>query len=186
MTANKSLFGVFLLAGLCASFSTKAADSSPSAPSLFGMHEIVLQSVRLGNKNDSDSCTLNAGDLLGGLFNVLKTNNAPVVSLLDVKPPTLDIPRVELIPEIVTSYDKGLSCVSWVSLTAQSQSALPIPPVDTPRRVTLTYWRHGVLVGSPQSFHTREVSEALLRLGRQFADQYKTDQPPLLPGSGVP
>ena len=186
MNANKFAVLAFFMAGVLSGVPAQAGESGTSAPALFGIHDIVLQYARLGDKDASASCGIIPGTLLSDFFRAMKSYGLPIQSLLEAKPPMVGVPRVDLVPEIYSVYDKGLNCVSWVSLTAQSQSAMPLAPVPTPRRVTVTYWRNGVLIGSPENFHAHEVSEALLRLGHQFADQYKTDQPPVLPGSGTP
>ena len=72
-----------------------------------------------------------------------------------------------------------------ISLTVQSQVAQVIPPATTPRHVTVTYWHSGALISGLQGLHSHAVTDALLKMGQQLLDQYKTDQPPAPIGAQV-
>ncbi len=114
----------------------------------------------------------------------LKEDQLPAFSVIEAPAPKMDLARIDLFPEIVTLQRQGLDCTSWISLTAQSKATVRVPPVETPRHVTINYWRGGLMVSSTQIGHARTVREALIKLAAQFSRQYRSDQPPPMPDLG--
>lgn len=152
-----------------------------AGPAMLDVKEVLIQSPRFGDTKAADQCGLTREELTGLLEKTLKDNDVPAFSVAEAKPPMLDRARIELMPEIATLNSGGLDCTSWVSLTAQGRASVVIPPVAVARTVTVTYWHDGILLDSDQTTHQRLVGEALEKLARAFAQQYRLDQPPDLP-----
>jgi hypothetical protein len=152
-----------------------------AAPAMFGVEDIVIQIPHFGDDKTADSCGLDPSELADTIEETLKDHNVPVSSVTEAKPSAIGVARVNLLPDIFTFNSQGLDCTSWVSLAAESRNSVRIPPVDTSRSVTISYWREGTMLASSQSTHERAVVEAFRKLARQFAEQYKLDQPPSLP-----
>jgi hypothetical protein len=157
------------------------AHAQSAAPALFDVKDIVLQGTRFGDPKVADSCGLVREDLGKIILKVLQDNSLPAENAADAKPAMIDQARIDLRPEVFSFNNGGLDCVSWVSLTADSQNNLRVPPVDATRSVSVTYWRQGLLLTSGQSVHARVVGEALQKLAIQFAQKFRLDQPPALP-----
>jgi hypothetical protein len=90
----------------------------------------------------------------------------------------MGVARIELVPEIASVSTQELDCTSWISLTAQNQTNVHIPPVDTLRNVTVVYWKQGSMVTSGQALHHALIGDLLKKMADQFAQQYHIDQPP--------
>lgn len=157
------------------------AYAQGAAPPMFGVEEVVIQIPHFGNDKTADECGLDSATLSDIIEDTLKDNNVPAVSVAEAKPSVLGVARINLLPDVFSFNSQGLDCTSWVSLSAESRNSVRIPPVDTSRNVTISYWREGTLLASSQTTHERTVGEALRKLGRHFAEQYKLDQPPPLP-----
>ena len=166
-----------LLLALTPSF----AYAQGAAPALFGVEEVVIQVPHFGNDKTADECGLDPSALSDILEQTLKDNNVPAVAVAEAKPPVIGVARINLLPDVFSFNSQGLDCTSWVSLAAESHNSIRVPPVDTSRNVTVSYWREGTMLGSSQTTHERTVSEALRKLALHFAEQYKLDQPPPLP-----
>jgi hypothetical protein len=154
-----------------------------AAPALSGVQEILVRTVHLGGGSISKGCVSSEEKLSGGLVKSFKNYDVPAVSVIDAKPAQIGSARVDMIPEIIVSGSQGLECTSWVSLSAQTQQTLRIPPLEAPRNVIVTYWRGGLMVSSTSTSHPQALADALDKLARQFAQQFKLDQPPPLPAS---
>lgn len=183
-TSRRFWLGSFLCAGLL--FIANPVWAQGSTPALSGVSEIQIQPGRMGNKPASDSCGLSSGEVAAQIQDFLKTHNLPVYSIMDTPEQIQGRARIELLPEVVTLNPQGIDCVSWVAMSAQSRASLVIPPVRTPRNVTVTYWRGGLMVSSTQISHPRAMKEALEKLSGQLARQYRLDQPPALPDFSKP
>lgn len=185
MTANKPhapfrFISSFFL-GVCLFLAVTEARAQGSAPSLMGVTEIQVQHARFGNTAASDGCGLSNSIASGHILEKLKEVQLPAFSVMDAPALKMGVARIDLMPEVVTMQKQGLDCTSWVALMAQSRVSTRIPPIETPRNVTVTYWRGGLMISSPQVSHPRAVREALYKLSLEFAKQYRADQPPPLP-----
>jgi hypothetical protein len=180
MNGNKrhSIIAACLLLLLTPSY---ARAQGGSAPAMFDVKEVIVQYAHFGDPETADTCGLAREELAAALTKTLKDNGVPAIAVSEANPPILGTARIDLEPEIFSFNSQGLDCTSWVSLTAQSQNSAHIPPVDISRNVTITYWHQGVLLSSSQATHEHIVSDALQRLARQFAQQYKLDQPAVMP-----
>jgi hypothetical protein len=157
------------------------ACAQGAAPAMFGVEEVIVQIPHFGNDKTADECGLDPSELSDILEQTLQQNNVPAVSVAEAKPSVIGIARINLLPDVFSFNSQGLDCTSWVSLAAESRNSVRIPPVDTSRNVTISYWREGIMLASSQTTHERTVGEALRKLARQFATQYKLDQPPPVP-----
>jgi len=175
----------FFLLGL--SSSAQAAAVEGSAPALSNVESIVLQSVRVGGTtngvgNVTNACSIARGEIDTALIKILKNYGLPITVPQNAKPAHVGFARIDLVPEVVTSNNQDSSeCTTWISLSAQTNSTVRIPPVETPRNVVVTYWRGGLLVTSSPTANGRAINDALDKLARQLSQQYKLDQPPELP-----
>jgi len=158
-----------------------SSANAQAAPSMFGVQEIVVQYAHFTNPKDADACGLVREDLAAVLNKSLQIDSIPATAASEAKPQMLGVARIELVPEIAPVNSQSLDCTSWISLTAQSQGGLHIPPIETPRSVTVVYWHQGLMVSSGQSTHAHAVEEALERMAHAFAKQYRIDQPPEIP-----
>jgi hypothetical protein len=157
------------------------AQAQTSAPALFDVQEIIVQYTHFGDPKTADACGLVREDLAKIIGKIMQDNGVPAFSVVEAKPPEIDVARIDLVPEIYTFSGNGLDCTSWVSLTAKSEGNVHVPPVDAPRNVTVIYWRQGLMLSSSQALHARVVGEAMQKLAGQFAQKYRLDQPPPLP-----
>lgn len=149
-----------------------------AASGLYGVKEVVVQYAHFTDPKAADSCGLSRENVATVLNKYLKDDNVPAIAVADVKPSMTGVMRINLVPEIATVNYQGFDCISWVSLAAQGQSNVLVPPSDTLRSVTITYWHQGAMVVSGQSAHDRLVGEMVQKMAKQFAQQYRLDQPP--------
>lgn len=172
-------FSCFLGIGLFLASPSMAQQGAVSA--MANVKEVLVQYTNFANPKIATLCGLERETIAADITKILQQGSVPYIPVAEAKPVMLGVARIELVPEIATVNADSLSCTSWVSLQAQSRSGLQIPPIPTPRNVTVTYWRGGSLVTSSQSAHARLVSETMTKLSNQFAQQYRLDQPPALP-----
>ena len=170
LSRNGMILGVILSA-----FFPMVAEASGAAGAMFSVQAVNLDYVHFGNPKASEDCGLARDDVSNAVKAALQASNLPTVTLAQPKPPIISVARVEVIPEI-TSINQGLDCVSWVSLSAQTENNLTIPPVEILRNVTISYWRQGALINSGQSIHQRAVVEAFQKMAASFGKQYRQDQ----------
>jgi len=190
MNASNRIFissAIGLLCMLLGGSPVSAADSSAiyaaTAPALSNVKEMIVQNVRTGGvlAKSKRNCGINSEALTSHLIKLLKNYGLPAFSPVEAKPAQMDVARIEIHPEVVTSNSQDVECTSWVSLSAQTQNALRVPPVETPRSVVVTYWRGGLMVNSLETAHAHVVAEAFEKLVRQLSSQYNRDQPPQIP-----
>lgn len=155
--------------------------SEGSAPALSNIQELVVQNIRFGNNTGKSICGVRDDVLLARVVQDLKSYNLPAFSVMEAKPIKIGVARVEIVPEILSTNSQGIECTSWVSLTAQSNNTLRIPPIETPRNIIVTYWRANILVSSSENAHPQVLNDAFDKLTRKFAQQFRMDQPPPLP-----
>lgn len=153
------------------------AQAQNSAPAMFGVKEILVQYPHINNPEAGKFCGLTNSDLLQGIVKNMKANGLPVITPMEALPPSEDIARIEVWPEIFTLNNEGIDCTSWVSLSIKSEHTLLVPPIKFPRSVVIEYWAKGGLVTSSESQHQRTVIAAFNRLGDEFAVQFQSDQP---------
>lgn len=174
-----------LLAGLVllafSLFATRGHAAEGSAPAMSNVKEILVLGVKPGNEAVTQMCGIKPDKLTQYIVKTLKSYSLPATSALEAKPTRFDTARIEVLPEILSTNTQGIECTSWVSLTAQSENTLHIPPIETPRNVLVTYWRGGVLVSSVVPSHQQVLTNTFEKLCRKFAQQYRMDQPPPLP-----
>jgi len=164
-----------------ASFLPSNLYAQASAPGMFDVKEVVIQYARFANPKASDVCGLTREGVNTLLIKTLADGLVPAISVADAKPPMMGVARIEIVPEISTISNQGLDCTSWVSLTAQSQNNVRIPPIDAMRNVTVVYWRKGTLTMTDQSLHSGTVADLLQKMATDFAQRYLLDQPPKIP-----
>ncbi|MDD5587197.1 MAG: hypothetical protein PHY92_09660 [Alphaproteobacteria bacterium] len=155
-----------------------------AAPALSNVKEMVVQGLRISDTAANKNCGITAETLSKALLKSLKNYGLPAFSLIEAKPSMMGVARIELFPEVVSANTEGIVCTSWVSVSAQTQNTLPLPPIETPRNVIVTYWRGGVLVSSVESTHGKVLADAFEKLARQLSIQFNRDQPPPLPSFG--
>ncbi|MGE3623984.1 MAG: hypothetical protein AB7H77_08985 [Bdellovibrionales bacterium] len=174
-----------LLAGAAflAAFPVHAESVGGAAPAMFAVEEVLLQFTRFGNNKVAESCGLTQNDLDAVIAKTLKDAGVPHAMVGDAKPAMAGRARINFGATIITLNSQGMDCTSWVSLAAETKNSLHVPPVDISRNVTVVYWREGSLMTTSQTVHARQVSDALQKITRHFAEQYKLDQPPALPGA---
>ncbi len=173
---TKSAAVVFFLAA-----PSLAHAQGGSAPAMFNVKEVVVQYAHFGDPETADTCGLSREELAAALVKTLKDDNVPAMPAAEANPPMIGNARIELVSDIFSFNSQGLDCTSWVSLTAQSRNSVHIPPVDISRNVTITYWHEGALLSSSQATHQHIISDTLQKLARHFAQQYKLDQPTIVP-----
>lgn len=178
MNGNKLLFCCTATLGLALA-STQAA--AQAVPAMSGVQEVQVQHARVGNSAATGACGTSSGEIAADVLKVLKGDNIPAFSVIDAPPPRMGVARIDLIPEIITLQQQGLTCTSWISLFAQSRGSIRVPPVETPRNITALYWRGGLMISTTQAGHPRALTEAFGKLALQFSRQYRMDQPPPLP-----
>lgn len=179
------LFSLFLVCGN-ASFAGENGIVSAnnnvvglgSAPAMLNVKDIILQYVRTGDPDVAKLCGVSRKDVSEVIMKNLKEASVPITLVSDARPPLMGAARIDLIPEVVSLNTQGGDCTSWVSLIAQTQNTLTIPPIKIPRNVFVTYWRSGIIVMSSQSGHGEALVGAINRLAQLFVKQYKIDQPP--------
>jgi hypothetical protein len=147
-----------------------------AAPSLFEVREVLVRDVNIGNAKSASACGLSGDELNAVVTKTLRDNDVTALLASKAEPMMIDVARIEMVPEIVPADSGGLDCSSWVSLAAQSQNTLRVPPVDAPRTVTVVYWRQGMMVTSIQSSHNALIGQTLEKMALQFVRKYKQDQ----------
>jgi len=157
------------------------AHAQGAAPGMSGVQEVIVQYTHFGDAKNSDSCGLERESIAASLNKILSDSGTPAIPAAIAKPPMMGVARIELVPEIWSLAQQGLDCTSWVSLSAQSQSNVHIPPLDVLRNVKIVYWQKGALIASGQANHAEKVNQLLSEMAQQFAKQYRLDQPPALP-----
>lgn len=151
-----------------------------SLPAMSGITELLVQYTRFGNPKASDECGISNGEMDASLIKSIKSFGVPAISAIEAKPKTENMPRIEILPEIITAKNTGNDCTSWISLTVQTQNSLRIPPINMNRNVLVVYWRGGLIVNSDKAAHARSINEAWDKISNLFSIQYKNDQPPIL------
>ena len=179
---HRLALAALLLTGCLTSMDCLAYEGA--APALSNVKEMLVQNVRTGGTSAAKGCGVNQEALLAVLIKDLKNYNLPAFSLIEAKPSQMDMARIELLPEVITSNTQGVECTSWVALTAQSLATVRIPPVETPRNIVVTYWRGGILVSSAETSHGQVVADNFDKLARQLSLQFNRDQPPPMPPLG--
>lgn len=162
---------LFLTAPAC-------AQAQASLPSLAGVDEIQVQPTRIGNRVSSERCGYTTHDVSDKILALLKSDGLPAFSILESQQLKPNHIRVELLPEVVTLLSPSNDCFSWVSLTVLSEAPVTLPPVQTPRNVTIVYWRGGLMISAPPTSHSKLLFDAASKLAAQFSRQYQLDQPP--------
>lgn len=181
MNANKTALCCFLSFAAFGFVPLASAHAEASAPALFGVKEIQIEHARMGNAAASAACGTSGGEIAKMVEDSLKMDNLPVFSMVNAPNEKPDSVRITLLPEVTTLQPTDKSCVSWLSLSAQSRNTLLISPLPTPRHAMVTYWSGGVMISSNVSSHSRTINEAVDKLCAQFSRQYRLDQPPVLP-----
>jgi hypothetical protein len=148
---------------------------------MFGVGEVVVESAHFDDAKAADTCGVTRDLVTSAVAKALADTSVPAVAIADVKPPAQGVARIQLIPEIYTHADDNLDCVSYIALTAENHVTTVIPPVATPRSVTVLYWRQHASTVSGQTSHASAITRLLQNMTAQFAQQYKLDQPPTVP-----
>lgn len=157
------------------------AYAQGAAPGMSGVKEVVVHYARFTDSKTADTCALERESLANAINKTLTDNAVPAIPVATAKPPMMGVARIDLVPEISTIATQDLDCTSWVSLTAQTQNNVVVPPIEVLRNVKIVYWQQGLMVASPQSTHSDRIAEYLKKMALQFAQRYRMDQPPELP-----
>lgn len=168
--------GVLVFAFLA--FTPCMAQAAGAAASLFGVKGVVVQSVVFSNKKIADACNLNSDSLMQVVKKSLQTNGVPAVTAAEVNLDTITPAHIDLLPEVTSMDNQGFDCTSWISLSAQTNSNVIVPPIDTLRNVVVLYWHDGSLVETSQVLHERTLEDSLQKMTMRLADKFKADQPP--------
>ena len=171
-------FGILLAVGFGANASAQNAPAN--APPFYGVKEMRLQYPRLGNPDATSKCGLSSQELMTLILKGLTTLGLPVFSVVDAPPFKPEVARVDLFPDVVTLQPQEAICISWVSLTAQSNEIINLPPVEVPRSVLVTYFSSGMMFGGSVNGHANAIKDTIDKLGAQLVKQYRNDQPPEL------
>ncbi len=151
------------------------AHASGAAGALFGVQTANVHLPLFANTQASEGCGLSKEELGKQLKQIMETAGIPAVTLDQPRPPIVSIARVELIPDIV-STNQGLDCVSWISLSVESDERLVIQPVELLRETTVQYWTQGALISSGQAEHQRTVVGAMQKMIDNLAKKFRKDQ----------
>ena len=162
-----------LYAALCPGF----AAASGAAPALYGTKEFLIHPVHFANPSISNECGLSSDEFVSLLKTDFLGANIPAVTEAEAKPVAGSQTRVDLVTEIV-SINEGLDCRSWVSISAQTDNNLAIPPVDILRNVNVVYWHQGSLINSTQAVHQKSLAAALDKMVTALSKQFYADQRP--------
>jgi hypothetical protein len=163
------------------SFSPLPALADSAAPEMLGVKEVVVDYARFSDPKASDACGITREQVAASLAKALKDTGVPAIPVIDATPPVIGIARIQLIPQVDTHNDDSLDCVSWVSLTAENRANAVIQPVATLRSITVLYWRQHTMVDSAQAVHKDMIGDIFEKMGGQFAQQFRLDQPPEMP-----
>ena len=185
-SASNLMRRIASLIGLGVLLTLPAVAQQGGTAAMAQVKEVLLQFANFGNTKASGECGLSRESLSDELQRTLKLGSVPFIPINEAKPAMMGVARIDLLPEVITVYNEGLGCTSWVSLAAQSKASVRIPPVELPRSVTISYWRGGQMISSNQTSHPRLVIEAIQKLAKQFSEQYRLDQPPPLPNFDDP
>jgi len=175
----KKFLTVIILRGLV--FLPTLAHAQGAAPELFGIGEVVIDYAHFADVKTSGNCGITREQIADTLIKSFVGTTVPAVSVLDTKPPTMGVARIQLVPQISTYADENLDCVSWISLSAESRANAVIPPIPTLRSFTAVYWQQHTIASSSQTSHPQIVMDVLKKMADQFAQQYRLDQPPAVP-----
>ena len=186
-SANK----LFTLAALLAITLTlpppaQAQDASTMAPSFFGVSEFIVQHPRFGNTKASAACGTSTGEFTKLLLAALKTSKLPAISVVGAPVSRPHVERVNICPDVVTVQPRDDECVSWISLSVEKKAELRLDPIDTPRKMTVTYWSGGVMTGTTAASHAISLKDAAEKLSQQLARQYFADQPSTIKDPAAP
>jgi hypothetical protein len=174
--------GFFLLSSLVySSLAPISAHAQGAAPEMFGVSEVIIEYARFDDPKTANGCGLSREEIASALVESFAGTTVPTVAAVEARPPVMGIARIQLIPEISTYMNENFDCISWVSLSAESHANTVIPPINTLRSITAIYWRQHAKVASGQSNHSQQVKALLKKLADQFAQQYRLDQPPVIP-----
>lgn len=177
MNANKRLVSAALLTACLVPTTGWATDS---APALYGISEIQVQDARLGNSEATANCGMSSGEISNAVLRSLRAGSLPVFSPISAPPLKKETARINLLPTVMSLQTDDKTCTSWVSFSAQNRHLVVLPPIETPRYITVTYWDGGMMVHSIKSTHAQAMINAIDKIVGQFSRQYKLDQPPNL------
>lgn len=177
MNVNKLLLGTAFLTSCLAPTLGHAVDS---APALYGIQEIQVQNARLSNKDTTSQCGLSSGEIADAAVKTFRRDSFSVFSPINAPPLKEGTARIDLLPTVMSLQTDDKTCTSWVSLSAQSRNLVVLPPIETPRYVTITYWEGGMMAYSTTGTHAQAIVNAIDKISGQFSRQYKMDQPPSL------
>jgi hypothetical protein len=163
---------------LCLVLAPTTAMAQGAAPELFGVREVSVEYARFDDPKMATTCGLSREHIAEVLNKALTGTGVPYFAAVDAKPQTLGVARIQLIPQISSYTGDNLSCVSFVSLSAQSHTNAVIPPVPTLRSAVVIYWEQHTRVATNQSLQVEKIDEVLQKMATQFAQQYRLDQPP--------
>lgn len=144
------------------------------APTLYGLHEILLQYPTFQDARASNDCGLNRETLLTVMQRNLQDPNLEVMPLNETH--ERRAARAELTYEIHSARLDQL-CVSWINMRLSDRAAIILPPIKIPRDLTITYWQRSMAARSPVDRHQTSVGDALAAMGRQFLRDLKLAEP---------
>jgi len=170
--------GLFLLSLCLLPIQTYAQGA---APELFGVREVIVDYAKFPQSKASEVCGITREEISSDIMHAFAGTNVPAISVIDAKPPSMGIARIELIPEISSRADETLNCTSWISLSAESRANAIISPVTTLRSITAVYWRQHTIATSTEAAHPKTIDDVIQKMVYQFVQQYQLAQPPDLP-----
>lgn len=174
---NRFLFGGALLLSCLASGSSFAQGF---ASGLFGIGQVVVNAPVFHDFAAAQTCRLSEEGVQSIFDKAFAGTRFPAVSPTEGRVMKDGAARASLVTEIHSHVDEILGCVSWISLSVESQVVLSIPPIMAPRNVTVVYWRSAAKAFSGQSVHTEKIEEVLGQMAERLARQYEFSQPAAL------
>ena len=154
---------------------------------LNGVSSLTVAEPAMVDMRNAFDCKLDSKLLRQKLSAALQAEKLPLTP--DNAAPRPDLMRLTLKPEVATLKDGVVNCVSWVSLAAQTQETLKLPPSPDRKPVSITYWTRGALIMTPVVDHATGVADVYEKLARVLARQWRIDNPASstdMPAASVP
>lgn len=143
-------------------------------PGLYGLREILIQYPVFMDPRASNECGLNREPLITVVQRNLQDPNLEI--MIQNETHERHAVRAELTYEIYTAR-QDQNCFSFVNMYFTDRASIILPPVKSPRALTVTYWQKAMLARSPVDRHQTSVGDALAAMGRSFLRDVKLAEP---------
>lgn len=152
----------------------KKEDPVYLTPSLYGLREILIQYPVFMDPRSSNECGLNREPLITVVQRNLQDPNLEI--MMQNETHERHAVRAELTYEIYTARQDQI-CFSFVNMYFTDRASIMLPPVKSPRALTVTYWQKAMLARSPVDRHQTSVGDALAAMSRSFLRDVKLAEP---------